>query len=184
MCEKVLGLYLGLAATLSLQYAWPLEKFRAALAFLSTLRMDMSLPARVAAVNMYCYSVFGYINRHFYMPEELIRTVETEALTFLSRIRFARLRFFSHIGAIYGCSVTLRDLRIANVADLLTTYHGRAETLTILTACLRRQIARRARLRPSAHPVEAYFVAHGYFERCTGQSVESVLDAFRRSLSP
>ena len=72
-------------------------------------------------------SVFGrarassYPNRHFFMRRVLLQEVERKALRFLTPVTLTQLGMFSAVGALYGTHLFLQDLRLSNVASVLST---------------------------------------------------------------
>ena len=56
------------------------------------------------------------------MPTHLLRSVESQVLSFISRVPFTRLGIFAHVKRLYGITTELRDLRLLNVSALLATY--------------------------------------------------------------
>ena len=85
--ERLLGLYIGTKATIADQYMDPMKKFDTLLPKLRAEAGNWSTALRIVAVNTFLYSIFGYINRHFYMPESLAAEVEGRALRLTARHR-------------------------------------------------------------------------------------------------
>jgi len=117
--ERVLGIRLGLDATVARQYEGALAKCEATLALLHANRKGMSTATRIQATNVFAFSAFAYLNRHFWMPRGIVERVEAQALRFITPIAWAKLRFFSAAAEIYGLRTSLIDLRLTNAAQLL-----------------------------------------------------------------
>ena len=115
-------MFIGLEATLENQYRIPLEKFEKALLEFDNQRDQMSIAMRVLAVNVFLHSLFGFPYRHFLMPMRVLRLVQNKVSRFISRIPFAKLGVFCHLRGLYGLRIQLWDLRLANVASLLSSY--------------------------------------------------------------
>ena len=64
--------------------------------------MSLSLAMRVLVVNM----------------------IERKVLRFLTPITWAELGMFSAVGALYGTQLFLQDLRLSNVAGVLSTHEA------------------------------------------------------------
>ena len=56
------------------------------------------------------------------MPQDVLQSVENRILLLLSRISFARLGIFAHLRDLYGIHAEIRDIRLANIAAILSTY--------------------------------------------------------------
>ena len=106
------------------QYRVPLEKFSQVLQEFSAIRQRMSLAMRVAIVNAFFVSLLSFVNRFFFffMPKDVLQSVENRLLLFLSRVSFARLGIFAHLRDLYGIHSEIRDIRLANIAAILSTY--------------------------------------------------------------
>jgi len=120
--ERLLGLQIGIDATIESQYARPLQKLDDALAIFEQVRHETSITTRVAIANVFLVSLFSYVNQHFIMPAEIVKVVQRKISTFISRYSFWEIGFLPHVGSFYGITVTLRDLRWTNVAAVLHTY--------------------------------------------------------------
>ena len=98
-------------------------------AILDPLRRHMSLPMRVTLANVFIVSVLAYPCRHYLMPDTLLKKVEGKGAQFISRVPFCKLGFLAQVKALYGVRTALRDVRLVNIASLLSTYHARDEVL-------------------------------------------------------
>ena len=119
---RILGLWFGPEVTIEDQYRGPLDKFAQALAEFSSIRVRLSFAMRIAVVNTFFVSLFSFVNRLFFMPEAILQSIETRILSFLSRVPFARLGIFAHLKRLYGINAETRDLRLSNIAAVLSTY--------------------------------------------------------------
>ena len=72
---RILGLRIGLHVTIEGQYSVAFDKFTQALTDFGSIRQRLSLAMRVAAANVFFYSLFSFVNRMFYMPHRLLRRV-------------------------------------------------------------------------------------------------------------
>ena len=149
--ERLLGLFLGLHATMADQFAQPLHKFEQALADYERRRSELSLCARVTVANVFLLSLFAFPCRHFYMPSAIIQRVDNALLRFFARIPFAKLGLFAHLTSLYGTRVQLRDLRLSNVAMLLSSYQSNAPAL----ATVREHFCGWARTSPTRRTLRA-----------------------------
>ena len=169
--ERLLGLYLGLDASMADQFAQPLRKFEQALADYERRRSDMSLCSRVIVANVFLLSMFAFPCRHFYMPQDVITRVEGALLRFFARIPFARLGFFAHLTSLYGIRVQLRDLRLSNVAMLLSSYKSNASAMETV----REHLQLGADVSNTLHPAGSWYQARAFFCRTTASTPEAVL---------
>ena len=58
------------------------------------------------------------------MPRALLQEIERKVLRFLTPITWAKLGMFSAVGALYGTQLFLQDLRLSNVASVLSTHEA------------------------------------------------------------
>jgi len=164
--ERVLGIRLGIDADIERQYVAAVEKAEGVLQLLQAHRADMSLATRIQAVNIFVYSIFGYLNRHFWMPRKMVDRIETQVLKFLTPIPWARLRFFTAAAEIYGTRTTLIDLRLTNAAQLLVV--GHLDGIDDANAAV---LARwRTGLRRLVNPALSWWTAVEFFKATTGES--------------
>ena len=119
--EKRLGLYIGLHATVDDQYEAPLLKFERAISAFAQHSADLSIAMRILVVNVFLWGLFSFPNRHFLMPLHLVRRVQCAALRFITPVPWVKLGFLCHVSAVYGLRVQLRDLRLANVASIISS---------------------------------------------------------------
>ena len=56
------------------------------------------------------------------MPQDIPQAIENRILLFLSRVSFARLGIFAQLRDLYGMHAEIRDIRLANIAAILSTY--------------------------------------------------------------
>ena len=108
------------------QYSSALDKFAQALLDFSSMRQRMSFAMRLAVINVFLYSLFSFVNRFFYMPTRILQNIENQVLSFLSRIPVARLGIFAQFRKLYGINTAFRDLRLSNIAGILSTYIHKA----------------------------------------------------------
>ena len=120
--ERLLGIFIGLNATIWDQYNIPIEKFEKAIEIVDEARKNMSLACRITVANVFLILVLPYPNRHFFMPQKLLQHVTGLLLNVLTRTKICKLGIFTHVKKIYGIKIELRDVRLANVASLLSTY--------------------------------------------------------------
>ena len=122
-------------------------------------------------------STLGFANRHFYMPDDLLRKVENMILRFIAPVPYASFTAFCHTVGLYGITSKVRDPRFTNVAMLLATY----EEVTGCTAVVQAKLEQRAgdeRITIKAansrvsHPAESWLAAHSYYLATTGATHE------------
>ena len=58
------------------------------------------------------------------MPRVLLQEIEKTVLRFLTPITWTKLGMFSAAGALHGTQLFLQDLRLSNVASLLSTHEA------------------------------------------------------------
>ena len=58
------------------------------------------------------------------MPRVLLQEIERKVLRFLTPITWTKLGMFSAVGALYGTQLFLQDLRLSNVASVLSTHEA------------------------------------------------------------
>ena len=81
-------------------------------------------------------STLGFANRHFYMPDDLLRKVENMILRFIAPVPYASFTAFCHTVSLYGITSKVRDPRFTNVAMLLATYEEVAGCAAVVQARL------------------------------------------------
>ena len=86
------------------------------------IRSDLTVAIRIAVANVFLVSLFAYPNRHFWMPWTVVQRVEAALLKFIAPIGWVKLRLLSHLRGVYGIRQELKDLRLSNVAALLSSY--------------------------------------------------------------
>ena len=119
--ERVLGVYIGIHARIEDQYSDAMAKFEKILSIFQGVRKSLSLTMRILVANVFLYTLFSFPNRQFFMPNKQLREVEHKTLAFLTPISWTKLGMFTAVGQIYGVKISLRDLRISNVASVLST---------------------------------------------------------------
>ena len=122
--ERVLGVFIGILVSIHDQYYNAVHKFDVALSVFGRVKMSLSLAMRVLVVNIFMFSLFSYPNRQFFMPRVLLQEIERKVLRFLTPITWAKLGMFSAVGALYGTQLFLQDLRLSNVASVLSTHEA------------------------------------------------------------
>jgi len=168
---RVLGLRIGIEATVEDQYSSAVEKFNRALNDFGALRQRISTVMRIGVINVFLYSLFSFVNRFFYMPVRLLKIVENQILRFLTPIPFSAVGIFSHLKSIYGIHYALRDLRISNIAALLSTYIGDSANQRWLCRSLgriREDERSLRRYQPLEHPAQSWLVSNAFFLRVVG----------------
>ena len=63
--ERLLGIFIGLNATIWDQYSKPVEKFEKAIELVNEGRKNMSLACRITVANVFLIPLLQYPNRHF-----------------------------------------------------------------------------------------------------------------------
>ena len=183
---RILGLLIGLDVSIEDQFRAPLDKFAKALQDFSKFRDQMALATRIAVISTFFFSLFSFVSGFFYMPTHLLRSVESQVLSFISRVPFTRLGIFAHVKRLYGITTELRDLRLLNVSGLLATYVQNPRNESQLRESLRRI---RARLPPGGyahqpgrpptrleHPAYSWLCAHAFFMRTGDQSPDELYE--------
>ena len=120
----MLGVFIGIHVSINDQYYNAVHKFDVALSVVGRVKMSLSLAMRVLVVNIFMFSLFSYPNRQFFMPRVLLQEIERKVLRFLTPITWAKLGMFSAVGALYGTQLFLRDLRLSNIASVLSTHEA------------------------------------------------------------
>ena len=120
----MLGVFIGIHVSIHDQYYNAVHKFDMALSVFGRVKMSLSLAMRVLVVNIFMFTLFSYPNRQFFMPRVLLQEIERKVLRFLTPITWAKLGMFSAVGALYGTQVFLQDLRLSNVACVLSTHEA------------------------------------------------------------
>ena len=120
----MLGVFIGIHVSIHDQYYNAVHKFDMALSVFGRVRTSLSLALRVLVVNIFMFTLFSYPNRHFFMPRVLLQEVERKALRFLTSITWTKLGMFSAVGTLYGTQLFLQDLKLSNVAGVLS--HSRS----------------------------------------------------------
>ena len=92
--ERLLGIYLGLEATIEDQYDAALEKLDSTLRTLDKAREGMSQATRIVVANVFLVSLLQFPNRHFWMPEGMLAEVRGKLLNFVTRMKFVKLGLF------------------------------------------------------------------------------------------
>ena len=115
--ERVLGVFIGIHASIHDQYYNAVHKFDMALSVFGRVRTSLSLAMRVLVVNIFMFTLFSYPNRHFFVQRVLLQEIERKALRFLTPITWTTLGMFSAVGALYGTQLFLQDLGLSNVAS-------------------------------------------------------------------
>jgi len=184
--ERLLGLYIGLDATIDDQYNHPMEKFAATLERFEACRERMSLAMRILATNVFLWSLFSFVNRHFFMPQRLLTQVQSKVLRFLTPVPWARLGLFCHLKAMYSIRVQLQDLRLLNVALILAAFRCQRETSSIVTAQLGAMhsaysTSASVRLRGTSCIRPVWLRAHEFFRTATADWPEVVVTSNMRS---
>ena len=172
--ERVLGVDIGLHVRIDDQYVDAMKKFEAALAVFSSIRARLSLAIRLVVINVFLLPLFSYLNRQFFMPSGLLRNVEGKMLAFLTPVSWSKLGMFSAVGKVYGLQVSLRDLRLANVASVLATYEALPDLEEGTATVLARWRRRHTQL---ANPAISWKVAFDFYVATTGVSYKSTLNA-------
>ena len=119
--ERVLGVYIGIHASIHDQYHNAVKKFDVALSVFGGVRTSLSLAMRVLVVKIFMYTLLVPASP-FFMARVLLQEVEREALRFLTPITWIKLGMFSAVGTQYGTQLHLQDLRLSNVASVLSTH--------------------------------------------------------------
>ena len=120
--ERLLRIFIGLHATIWDQYSIPVEKFEKAIEIVDGARENMSLACRLTVANVFLIPLLQYPNRHFFVPQKPLQHVTGLLLNFLTRTKICTLGIFTYVKKIYGIKIELRDVRLPNVASLLSTY--------------------------------------------------------------
>ena len=170
--ERVLGVYIGMHARICDQYKDALQKFDSALAVFGGVRSSMSLALRIVVVNVFLYPLFSYPNRHFFMPVSVLKDVERKVLGFLTPVCWSKLGLFTSIGSLYGLKVRLADLRLTNVASLLSTHEAWSDIREGNAASLSRW---RRRCSALQNPAVSWKIAFDFFFKSTGGTYQQSL---------
>ena len=118
------GVFIGIHVSIHDQYYNAVHKFDMALSVIGRVKMSLSLAMRVLMVNIFMFTLFSYPNRHFFMPRVFLQEIERKVLRVLTPITWTKLGMFSAVGALYGTQLFLQDLRLSNVASVLSTHEA------------------------------------------------------------
>ena len=181
-CERLLGLYIGIDATIDDQYRAPLQKFDDALATFTLQKHNMSLAVRVMVVNVFLWSLFSFQNRYFLMPRTLLQEVQHQALRFLTPVTWSCLGLFAHLHSLYSIRVQLTDLRLSNVAHVLSSYGAHYESIQHVSDSLRQvtqMLQSGSSPRPDPiHPADICVRAREFYSEVTGGSIPESTNNF------
>ena len=115
-----------------------------ALSVFGRVKTSLSLAMRVLVVIIFMFTLFSYPNRQIVMPRVLLQEIERKVLRFLTPITWTKLGMFSAVGA-YGTQLFLQDLRLSNVASVLSTHEAwsdiRHGTISVFRRWRRRHIS-------------------------------------------
>ena len=176
--ERLLGVYIGLDATIHDQYKDAMDKFEVAMRVFGQVKGTLSIVARLVVVNVFMNTLFSYANRLFFMPRRLLTDVENRVLGFLTPIAWAKVGVFTIIKDLYGIGCELVDLRNSNVAALFSTHERHGSVRAGLHASLSRW---RRSCTMLAHPAVNWGAAFGYFLSGIHRTPQDVLHDARRS---
>ena len=118
--ERVHGVFIGIHVSIHDQYYNAVHKFDMAHSVFGRVRTSLSLAMRVLVVNIFMFTLFSYPNRQFFMPRVLLQEIERS----LTPITWTKLGMFSAVGALYCTQLFLQDLRLSNVASVLSTHEA------------------------------------------------------------
>ena len=149
-----------------------MDKFCKTLVLFEQARRKMSLATRMLVVNIFLFSLFSYQNRLFFMPSGTLRSIESKVLGFLTPIAWAKLGMFSAAGALYGLQVSVKDLRISNVASLLATHDAWPDLQRGTAEVLARWRRRHTFL---ANPSISWKVGFDFYRHRTGNTHSATL---------
>ena len=144
-----------------------------ALSVFGCVRTSLSLTMRVLVANIFMCTLFAYPNRHFFhAPVFCCKRLSAKLCGFLTPITWTKLGMFSAVGTLYGTQLSLQDLRLSNVASVLSTHEGwidiRRGTISAL-----RPVAETAHL--SSNPPISWKVAFVFFRHTVGSTHSDVL---------
>ena len=119
--ERLLGIFIGLNATIWDQYSKQVEKFEKAIELVDEARKKMSLARRTTVATVFLITLLQYPSRNFFIPQKRLQHVTGLLLNFLTRTNICQLGIFTHVKKIYKIKVELRDVRLSNIAPLRPT---------------------------------------------------------------
>ena len=144
----------------------------------------MSLAVRLVTINVFMFSLFAFQNRHFVMPQSILRQVNAHVLRFLMPVPWAKLGIFAHLRPIYGIRTCLQDLRFMNIALVLASYHSRPEVIRTALASLQtmqiayiagNRVRRRGTRNDMRHPALNFIGAYEFFRIMSARFPESIM---------
>ena len=127
---------------------------------------------RVLVVNIFMFTLFSYPNRHFFMPRVLLQEIERKVLRFPTPITWTKLGMFSAVGTLYGRQLFLQDLRLSNVASVLSTHEAGIDIRRGTISALGRWRRRHTFL---PNPAISWKVAFDFFRHTVGTTDSDVL---------
>ena len=170
--ERVLGVFIGIHVSTHDQYCNAVHKFDMALSVFGRVKTSLSLAMRVLVVNIFMFTLFSYPNRQFFMPRVLLQEIERKVLRFLTPITWAKLGMFSAVGALYGTQLFLQDLRLSNVASVLSTHEAWSDIRRGTISALGRWRRRHTFL---PNPAISWKVAFDFFRHIVGTTHSELL---------
>ena len=121
------------------QYYNAVHKFDMALSVFGRVKKSLSLAMHVLVVNIFMFALFSYPNREMFMPRVLLQEIERKVLRFLTPVIWTKLGMFSAVGALYGTQFFLQDVRLSNVAGVLSTHEAWSDIRNGTISALGRQ---------------------------------------------
>ena len=106
------------------------------------------------------------------MPRVLLQEIERKVLRFLTPITWAKLGMFSAVGALYGTQLFLQDLRLSNVASVLSTHEAWSDIRRGTISALGRWRRRHTFL---PNPAISWKVAFDFFRHTVGTAHSEIL---------
>ena len=176
-CERLLGVYIGLAAGIEEQYKDAMEKFEKSLQVFNDARDGLGIVAGIVVVNVFLYSLFSYQNRLFFMPGRLVKEVERRVLNFLTPVSWSKLGLFTSIRQLYGISCGMVDLRSANVSAVLATHERIHELKRGVVESLSRWRRGGSKIQ---HPAISWYVSLDYYRHAAGRMYGDTLQDARQ----
>ena len=122
--ERVLGVFIGIHASIHDQYYNAVHKFDMAFSVFGRVRTSLSLVMRVLVVNIFMFTLFSYPNRHFFMPRVLLQEVERKALRFLTPITWTKIE--NVLGSRHIAPYTIIPARLETVQCRQCVVHSRS----------------------------------------------------------
>ena len=127
--HKIVGVLYGALVRPEERYEEALHKMETRLEQLR--QVNMSTNMRIVSANVFLISHFAFLNRFFMMPESVVHNVQNSVRQFVTRISIGSVRVWTHCLPLMKAKVALIDVRLQNVALLISTANRFADNVDL-----------------------------------------------------